>query len=89
MRLRSPVATKNRPSTKGFVTLVGWVCFLLWTNIFGCSTGFTGSQGFPLPYLTWRDYGPPFGFSYPWAIPVDIAFAVVSIGLIVFAVYRR
>jgi hypothetical protein len=76
------------PSLKSVAVIGGWACFLLWINVVGCNHTFAGWRGFPVAYETWQDYGPPFGFEYPWAIPIDIGFAVVSLSLIVFFVRR-
>ena len=33
-----------------------------------------GKQGFPLPYYTWRDFGPPFSFFLWWNLIIDVIF---------------
>jgi hypothetical protein len=72
----------------GVAVLSGWAVFLFWVNVIGCG-GFSGFVGFPLPYETWSDYKWPLVVQYPWAIPVDIAFAACSIAFIVTLVCRR
>jgi hypothetical protein len=82
------MVARRRPRLVRFAFLVGWVAILLWTNIIGCGGGFTSYLGFPVPYETFTDYGPPFVSERPWAIPVDILFAIGSIALISILVWR-
>ncbi len=41
-------------------------------NLFWRGYGFSGGVGFPMPYETFRDYGPPFVFHYPARLALDV-----------------
>jgi hypothetical protein len=86
------VSTPKRLGFRSRAAIVAWIICLFLVDVpvpCPCWVRFEGWSGFPVPYYWWTDDGPPFDWFYPWAIPVDIAFAVGSTVLIAFLLRRQ
>lgn len=65
-----------------------WGSVFVWLNVYGYAGGYSSWRGFPFPYYTLRDHGPPFSFRHPWAVPVNTLVGIGLSALIGLWVYR-
>lgn len=65
-----------------------WGSVYVWLNVHRYVGGYSSWRGFPFPYYTLRDFGPPFSFRHPWAIPVNTLVGIGLSALIGLWVYR-